>query len=488
MTKSKILSGLFWKLMERGGTQGVQFILQIILARLLLPADYGILAIVAIFINIAGIFVQSGLSIALIQKKDVEERDFSSVFYLSLCISILLYGVIFFTAPAIAKFFMEQKLVKVLRILSITLLFGAFASVQNAVVARLMQFKKLFYSSLGAVIGSGSIGITMAYLGYGVWALVVQQFLNQLLTVAILWAIVPWRPGRTFHLKGLGTLFSFGWKLLVSSLIDTIYRNVSSMVIGRLYSASMLGFYDRGKAIPELIIVNVNGSIQSVLFPAFAFYQDDRERIKSMMRRTITTASFIIFPMMVGLAVVAGPLVSVLLTEKWMPAVPFVRVFCISYALWPIHTANLQVINAMGRSDIFLKLEIIKKIIGFTILLLSVPHGIYAIAVSSVVTGVISSFVNAYPNKKLLGYGYFEQLRDILPSLLLSIIMGTIVFSITIFKFSALSTLIIQIPTGMISYILIAELLKFESYNYVKTTVKGLYKEKRGSNSGEDTI
>lgn len=489
MTKSKVLSGLFWKLMERGGTQGVQFFLQVILARLLMPKDYGILAIVAIFITIAGIFVQSGLSTALIQKKDVGEGDFSSVFYLSLLISILLYIVLFIASPAIAVFFAEPQLVWVLRIVSLTLLLGAFVSVQYAVIARKMQFKKLFYSSLGAVTISGTTGIAMAYSGYGVWALVGQQLINQLSIVIILWFIVPWRPGRFFSVQGLIILFSFGWKLLVSSLIESAYKNLSSLIIGRLYNTSMLGFYDKGRNIPGMIIINVNGSIQSVMFPAFAFYQDDRERVKSMMRRSITTGCFVIFPMMIGLAAVAEPLVVVLLTDKWLPAVPFIRIFCFGYALWPIHTANLQVINALGRSDIFLKLEIIKTFVGLGILMISIPHGIYAIAFSSIVNGIISSFINAFPNKKLLKYGYAEQLRDIMPSLLLSLAMGSVVFAISLLQLTPLFMLIMQIFAGIVSYVLMAALFRLECFYYLFTTLGGLYKERKieavsGRNSG----
>src|SRR5680860_1232819 len=284
VNKSKILSSLFWKLMEGGGTQGIQFIVSIVLARLLLPEDYGIIALVTIFVIIANVFVQSGFNTALIQKKDANEADFSSVFYLSLFVASLLYVILFFAAPLIAVFYDEPQLILVLRAISITLFFGAFNSIQNAVVARKMQFKKLFFSSLGAIVVSGTVGIVMAYAGFGVWALVLQQITNQLLITVILWFTVKWRPRLLFSFKKVKGLFSYGWKLLVSSLINTLYMELSSLIIGKMYNAEMLGFYNRGKQFPALIVTNIDGSIQSVMLPALASQQDNRQRVKDMVR------------------------------------------------------------------------------------------------------------------------------------------------------------------------------------------------------------
>jgi len=429
-SKAKIISSLFWKLLERVGTQGIQFVVQIVLARLLLPKDYGIIALVLIFIAIANKFVQSGLNTALIQKKDTDESDFSSVFYLSLFIACIIYILLFFTAPLFATFYGAPQIISVFRVMSITLFFGAFNSIQNAVIARNLQFKKLFFSSTGAIIVSGTVGVYMAYTGFGVWAIVGQQISNQLLVTLILWFTVKWRPQLLFSFVRVKSLFSFGWKLLVSGLIDTIYRDLRSLIIGKMYNPVMLGFYNRGQQFPLFIITNINGSIQSVMLPVLSSQQDNRPRIKDMMRRAIVTSSFVIFPMMAGLAVTAEPLVKLLLTDKWLPCVPFLQIFCAIYALWPIHTANLQAINALGRSDIFLKLEIIKKIIGLSILGISVFYGVYAIMLGEALFGVMATFINAYPNKELLNYSYKEQCNDIYPSLLLSLVMGTVVYSL----------------------------------------------------------
>jgi teichuronic acid exporter len=461
--------------MERVGIQGIQFIVQIVLARLLLPEDYGIIALVVIFTSIAGVFVQSGFNTALIQKKDTDEADFSSVFYLSLLIACLIYILLFFAAPFIAVFYKIPEITPVFRVLSATLFFGAFNSIQNAVVARNMQFKKLFFSSTGAILISGTVGIYMAYTGYGVWALVGQQISNQLFVTLILWLTVKWRPQLLFSLERVKALFSFGWKLLVSGLLDTIYRELSSLIIGKMYTPAMLGFYNRGQQFPSLIVSNVNGSIQSVMLPVLASQQDNRPRVKEMMRRAIVTSSFIIFPMMVGLAVTAEPLVKLLLTDKWLPCVPFLQIFCASYALMPIHTANLQAINALGRSDIFLKLEIIKKIVGLSILGVTVFYGVYAIALGMVLSGIISTFINACPNKHLLDYSYIEQWNDIMPSLLLSLVMGAVVYSFKWLGMSVLITLIVQICAGVILYVGMAWMFKLECFNYLINTLKDLF-------------
>lgn len=475
-TKGKVISSLFWKLMERGGTQGIQFIVQIVLARLLLPDDYGIIALIAIFISIANVFVESGFNTALIQKKDANETDFSSVFYLSLFVASLLYIVLFFTSPFIASFYGITKLISVIRVLSITLFFGAFNSIQNAVVVRKMQFKKFFYCSLGAIAVSGTVGIITAYEGFGVWALVAQQLANQFMITVILWFTVKWRPKLIFSFERIKRLFSYGWKLLVASLIDTLYMNLCSLIIGKIYNPAMLGFYNRGDQFPQIVVTSIDSSIQSVMFPALASEQDNKQRVKQLMRRSIVTSSFIVFPMMMGLAVIAEPLIKILLTDKWLPCVPFLQIFCASYALKPIHTANLQAINALGRSDIFLKLEITKKIIGLIILCVSIFYGVYAIAIGMLIYGIISMFINAYPNFKLLNYSYYEQWKDIMPSLIISLIMGIVVYNFKWFYISAWLTLIIQVCIGGILYIGMAKIFKLECYTYLVTTLKSVFK------------
>lgn len=480
--KQKVVKSLIWKLMERGGSQGIQFIVQIFLARLLSPDDYGIIAIIAIFITIANVFVQNGFNTALIQDKETTEEDFSSVFYISIIVATILYAVLFFTAPIISKFYGIELLTPVIRVLAITLFFGAYNSIQNAIIARNMQFKLLFFSSLGSILISGAIGIAMAYAGFGVWALVVQQLSSQIMISVILTFILRWKPKLVFNVKRIIKLFDYGWKILVSSLIDTFYMNLRSLIIGKIYDPSILGYYNRGDQFPQIIVSNLNGSIQSVMLPALSSEQDNKERVKVMVRRAIVTSSFIVFPMMIGLSVVAEPVVHILLTDKWLPCVPFLQIFCLSYALWPIHTANLQAINALGHSEIYLKLEVIKKILGTIILVITMFLGVYAIAIGTLISGIISTFVNAYPNKKLLNYGYIEQIKDILPSLALSIIMGGAVYGIKFLGLGHTITLIVQVILGAVIYIALAKIFKLECFEYLIGIFKGLISKKKRGN------
>ena len=477
--KTKVLASLIWKLMERLGAQGVSFIVQIILGRLLMPEDFGAIAIVTVFITLSNVFVQSGFNTALIQKKDADDKDFSSVFYLSTFIATMLYVLLFFTSPYIADYYSSPQLNQVLRVLAIILFFGAFNSIQNAYVARNMMFKKLFFSSTGSVIFSGIVGVIAAYLGLGVWALVLQQITYNLSVSVILWFTVKWRPRLLFSLSKVKVLFSFGWKLLASSLLNTLYMDIRTLIIGRIYNSSMLGFYNRGVQFPKLIVTNMDGAIQSVMLPALSDEQDNKKRVKEMVRRAIVTSSFLVFPMMVGLAVVAEPMIKIVLTDKWLPAAPFLQIFCASYALIPIHTANLQAINALGRSDVFLKLEIIKKVIGILILAISINFGIYAMAWGMVLSGAISSFINAYPNKKLLNYSYLEQWKDIIPSLLISLLMGLTVYVLNFLSIAEFLKLFVQIVVGVVVYILLAKLFKIECFNYLVNTAKDILGRKK---------
>ena len=487
--KSSVITSLIWKFLERIGTQGIQFIVAIVLARLLSPTDFGLIALVTVFVTIANVFVQSGLNIALVQKKNADNLDFSTVFYSCLALASVLYMGLYFGAPLIARFYNDQvELIPVIRVLGLMLPLGALNSIQEAYVARNMMFKKLFYRSVGAIIPAGIGGVVCAYLGFGIWSLVAQQLLNTLLICVIMWFTVKWRPSVSFSFKRWKGLFSFGWKLLCSALLDTFYRNIRDLVIGKLFTPADLGFYNRGDQFPKIIIVNINTSIQSVLLPSLSTVQDDRVRLKSLARRTIKTSSFLILPMMTGLAAVAKPLTLVVLGEKWLPAVPFIQICCFSYAFWPIHTTNLSAINAVGRSDVFLKLEIIKKAYCLAILALAIwlfrsPIGI---AMSAAIAAPLGSFVNAYPNKKLLNYGFVEQMKDFIPSFLLSLAMGGAIyfggdFLTKSLNLSPILLLVLSVVVGLLLYLGLAKILRFECLDYLIKTAKEFRNRKSSS-------
>ena len=432
-----------------------------------------------VFISLGRVFVERGFNTALIQKKNPDNLDFSSVFYISFFLSVLLYFVIYIATPYIADFYGDDKLISILRVLSLTLLLGSINSIQYAYISKNMLFKKLFTSSFVAIVVSGTLGIAAAYMGAGVWALVIQQLSNQLIVMVILWFTLKWRPILAFSIERVKTLFSFGWKLLASSILNTLYLDIRTLIIGRLYSPSILGYYNRGEQFPRIIVINIDGAVQSVMLPTFSAHQDNPKIVKDMVRRTIKSSSFLIFPIMVGMIVVAEPLVRIVLTEKWLPAVPFLQFFCISYAVIPIHTANAQAINALGRSDIFLKLEVIKKIIGLSLLVISIRWGVYAIAISMVISSIISSFINAYPNKDLLKYSIKEQWIDIIPSLIISSIMGITVYLVKYLVENTLILLISQILLGIITYVALAKIFKNESYTYIYKSLNEVFKKKQ---------
>lgn len=472
--RKKIINSLLWKFSERLGTQGISLIISIVLARSLAPSDFGLIALITVFITIANVFVQSGLGTALIQRKDVKEEDFSTVLYVSLLIASLLYTILYLIAPLIAKFFAMSELIPVIRVLSLTLLPFSLNAIQSAIVIKKMQFRFLFISNFVATIISGTIGITLAYYQFGPWSIVAQQLSSSIIICLVMWFSVKWRPTFTFSFKRLKILFSFGWKLMVSNLINTIYNEIFSLVIGKKYMSDILGFFNRGKQFPSLIVSNIDSSIQTVMLPAYSSHQEDLEKMKKMMRRSIKTSAFLILPAMAGLAASAESFISIILGDKWLPAVTFLQIYCLFYAFQPIQTANLQAFNALGRSDIFLKLEIYKKIIGVSILISTSFFGIYAIALGGALSSVFFTFINSYPSRKLLNYGYKEQMKDIVPPLLLSIIMGCTVFSVTLFSYSTLMTLLIQIVIGLVVYLGLAHLLKLESYIYIKNIIREL--------------
>lgn len=471
--KSAIL-GFIWRFSERMGAQFVTFIVSIVIARLLDPEDFGIIAMVNVFIALADVLVNSGFGNALIQKKNADEVDFSTVFYFQIAFSVVIYIVLFFTAPLISNFYGNEYelLTPILRVLGIRLFLTAINSVQNAVVSRGLLFKKFFFATLGGTILSAVLGIVSAYLGFGAWALVIQYLTNSIVDTIILWITVKWRPKWTFSFTRLKDLLSFGWKLLVSALLDTGYSKLRDLLIGKVYTASDLAYYNRGSSYPNLLVNNINVGIDSVLFPIMSNSQDDIDTVKNMTRRAIKTSCYIITPLMVGLAVVADSLIRIMLTDKWLPAVPYLQIYCFVYAFWPIHTANLNAIKALGRSDIFLKLEIIKKVIGILALLFSIRFGVFWVAFSGIFTTVVSSFINAFPNKKLMNYSYMEQLKDILPGVLLSVFMGGCVYCVNFLHLNNWLTLLIQVPLGVIIYIGLSALFKLESFTYVLDMIK----------------
>ncbi len=476
----RIAFGLFWKFAERIGVSGAQFILQIVLARLLVPELYKSLEIMIIFTTLANVFIQRGFNTALIQNKDVTEEDYSSVFWVTMGIAGALYAALFATAPLIAGFYNMPEIVTPFRVLALMLFPGALNSIQIAKISRAMEFRKIFFGNLAGIIVGGVVGVIIALQGGGLWALVAQTLLNTLFACIVMRMQVKLKLHFRINWVRIKALFSYGWKLLVSGLIDTLYQDIRGLVVGKKYPDATLSYYNRGKQFPQFLINAINMAVQSVMLPAMSEKQDEKDKVKMLMRSSMMLSAYIIFPMMAGLAAVATPIVSLILTDKWLPCVPYMQIYCFTFAFHPIHSCNLQAINAMGRSDLFLKLEIIKKAYGILALVIAVVffESPIAIALTGAISTIISCFVNARPNKKLLGYSYWEQLRDLIPSALATVAMFAGVLAISLLPIGTIPTLLLQMLCGVVLYLLISAVFHLKPFAMLLQVLQKMRRKK----------
>lgn len=479
--KKKTFSGMIWKFMERICAQVVSLIVSIILARILLPEDYSVVSIVTIFFAFCNIFIYGGLNTSLIQKKDADIEDYSSVLHINMLIALVLYLIMFFAAPTIANLYDNQLLIPVTRVMSLTFFINAFKSILSAYTSSKLQFKKFFLSTIGGTIVSAFIGIYMAIKGYGTWALVAQQMSNSLIDGIILFVTTKFKFVFKISIDKVKSLFSYGWKIFVASIISVIYDQINPLIVGIKYSATDLAYYNKGQNYPGLINSTISDTLQSVLFPIMSKVQDSKEMILNVTRKFIKISSYVIFPMMVGFFVVSDIFVKVVLTDKWLPIVPYIQIFCFSYMFNIIQVGNLQAIKAIGRSDITLILEIIKKSVYFIIILIFVllSKKPIILAFSSIACTAFATLVNTYPNRKLLGYKYRYQLSDLLPNFIISIIMGIIVYFIKYINLSIYITLILQLIVGFITYILLSIITKNKNFYYLLDYIKSYFRREK---------
>lgn len=451
--KKQVVVGVIWRMLEQFGSQLITFAVSVVLSRILEPAEFGTVALLAIFVTLSGCLVQSGFGNALIQKKGADDLDFNSVFYFSLSLSAVIYCVLWFCAPVIASFYNKPILVMVLRITAVKLIFDAVSGVQNAILNRKMLFNRSFWITLAGSITAGAIGIYMAYHGYGLWSLVWSSVIGSFVGMVVRWFLIGWRPGLQFSWGRLSGLFGFGSKMLFSGLLETFFTQIYGLLIGKWYSTTELAFFNRGEHLPLLSMNCIQGSIGSVIFPALSKLQDQKDKLRSSMRQITRLSSFIVFPLMFGLAAVSEPLIRFLFTDKWLPAVPFMRLACVSYAFWPLHVANLQVIQALGRGDIYLKLEIIKKTLQILTLVCSFKYGVFAIAFTKMILSPVALYINSYPNKRLISCSQNEQFHDIFSSLILSVVMSAFVFTFSFFIENLTLLLAMQVIFGVAIYV-----------------------------------
>lgn len=468
LLKRKVLTGIYWTFLERSSVQLMQVVVQIILARLLLPSDFGVVAIVMVFIYLADILLQSGFATALIQKQNTDNLDYSSAFYFSLVLSLVLYIIIYFMSPVISAFYKMPILVKVLPILALTLFPDSLNSVQIAYVKKQMNFKVLFKCNLVSIFISGFISVIMALTGFGIWALVTQKLIYQFLVSFLLLFNIEWKPSLIISFTRLRIMYSYGIYILGVSLIERIYTQIFNLIIGKIYGSSPLAYYNRGLMFPILIVANINDGIQTVMFSALSLNQENKEIFKIMTSRVLNCIALLVVPLLMGLFVIGENLILILLTEKWLPCLFFLKVSCVKYMFYPIYSANIQVFKAMGKSKIYFSYVFYHKIFILIIVFFVYNLGVNLLVLIDAIIFIVYSVICAVPNKRYIDYGYKEQFNDLMPIYLISIAMSMFIYFIQLFNFNILVTLVLQIILGFIVFVLLACLIKLQSFYFIK--------------------
>lgn len=470
--KSKTISGFFWQLSQKVLCQVVSFGISVVLARILLPSDYGVVAICSMFLILTGIFIGGGLGTALVQKKEADDLDFCTVFYSGMVLSIIVYIAVFFTAPLIADFFNNEQITSVIRVLALAMPIGTLSGVQNAFVSRQMIFKKFFYSSLIGTIASGGVGLAMALTGFGVWALVGQNLVSTITNTLVLFCIIDWHPKLKFSYERFKVLFSFGWKMAFINVLTTFFYQLKGYVIGYKYSAAQLAYYNRGEGLPGILYNNINGTISDVLFPALSQLQDDKEALKRALSRAMRISSFFLMPALFGLAAISNNLVIIIFSEKWAASIPFMQVICLISCSDILGMANYQAIKAVGRADTLLKMEFIKRPAMFAILIATMFISPLAIAVGQLVYSIFAFVVNAYPNRKYIGYPIIQQLKDVGMNFALSLTMAIAVYSVSYVASDKYICVLFQIILGVLIYYILSRTFNKTDYSYMVEFVK----------------
>ena len=470
--KQKAAKGVLWSTVERFSVQGVQFLIMIVMARLLTPHDYGLIGMLAIFIAVAQSLIDSGFSQALIRKQDRTEADNNTVFYFNIVVSTLLYLILYASAPFVADFYNTPQLCPVMRVVCLSIIFNSLAVVQRALLTIRIDFKTQAKAALTAAVTSGAVGITMAYHGFGVWSLVTQQLLNLGINTGLLWLLSKWRPRLIYSWQSFHELFAFGSKLLASGLLDTIYRNIYPIVIGKLFSASSLGHYTRAHQFSEFPSSNLTGIIQRVTYPVLCEIQNDDARLASIYRRFLKLSAFIIFPLMVGLSSVAKPFVNIVLGPQWSFCGQLLQILCFGMMWYPIHSVNLNLLQVKGRSDLFLKLEIIKKILGISVLCITAPFGLIVMCYGQIFNSLVALAINTYYTGKLINVGFIRQMCDLLPTIALCLVMFALILTVNSFITGDVIKLCAGIVIGVIFYTFTSRLFKFSELTELTNLLK----------------
>ena len=459
--KKQAIHGAFWSFAERFGQQGVQFVTAVILARLLSPEEFGVIAMIAIFMALALAVIDSGFGTALIQKQDATHTDESTVFWFNILLGVLMAGCLFAAAPLIASFYDVPLLKPITRVFSLNLIINSFGIVQNSLLIKELAFKRRMHALMTSVVVSGAVGIFLAYQGFGVWSLVIQGLVMNGVRAVGLWVVHPWRPAFVFSGTSFRTLWRFGSKMLLSGLLATFFDNIYLMVIGKLYCAADLGFYQRAKRLMILTSQSLSQVVAQVNFPLLSRMQDDPDRMRRAFSKVLQTTLFVILPMMAGLAVVAPNFIYVLLGEKWMPCVPYLQILCIAGMFYPLHLLNLNVIVALGRSDLNLRLEIAKRMLTVFSILITYRYGVTAMLWGGLVCSLLALFLNTFYVHRFLQYGLFRQLQSVHKTVLACGFMAIVVWGVArVVDGPIFVELLLQVVAGGSVFIFLAWILK----------------------------
>ena len=473
--KKVVTSGLVWTFTQQFGNQIIGFVVSLILARLLLPEEFGLIAMIAVFVAVGNGLMDSGLSLSIIRDTEAGDRDFSTVFIFNVVAGAIIYLLVFFGAPFIAQFYDQEILTKIIRVYCLTFIFSAATSVHIALFTRNMNFKVQTLTAIPAAVISGALGIILAIKGYGVWSLVYSGLLNSILNFVLIWKYSDWYPSVNFDKVLFLKHWKYGYKLGLANLLNRMFNNLYLVVIGKYFSPALLGFYSRAESTRQLPLSNIERALNKVSFPMFVGMKDDPERLKDVFRRLLKMVLFIVSPVLLISAAIAEPLFSFLFTDKWLPAVPFFQILCLGGLLLPLHSYNLTLLNIYGRSDLFLKLEILKKILIVGSILLIIPFGIYGLLWGQVVFSMMAYFVNAYYTQKFISYPIDNQLYDVSPIYFITVLSALIVWLGDIYLFFSYSAFVRMMAGGVIGlgvYIVLSILGRFEQFAQLKELLK----------------
>jgi teichuronic acid exporter len=473
--KKQVASGLGWVLAQQFGKQSISFVISLILTRMLLPEEFGLIGMIAIFVSIGNVLLNAGLTQSLIRSKELDQIDYSTVFYFNLVASILIYIIIYFSAPFIAKFYSQPILIGIIRLYCLNFIISAFSAVQIARLTKIMDFKTQTIIAIPSAIIGGIVGVTLAYLEYGVWSLVWSVLSISLISSIQLWVYSKWTPSLVFNIEKFKEHFNFGYKLMFAALINTLHVNIYFLVIGKYFSVSQVGFYSRADTLKQLPVTNISSALEKVTFPLFSSIQDDNIRLKSIYKKLMQSVIYLIAPILIFLGVLAEPIFRFLFTEKWLPAVPYFQILCIVGVLYPINVYNLNLLKVKGRSDIVLKLSILKVTLSLIVIFTSLKFGIYGLLFGQVLLSIISFYINTFYTAKFIGYTFWQQIMDIIPSLFLAIICGFVMFFLDQYLKSIgqidFMRILISGFAGSTLYILLSYFFEFNAFTAIKEII-----------------